>query len=113
MNYPIVKFGKFAGVPTVCCAYEISGDSLDCLEFYSTFWTDSLVLVCILVAAFRTMVAVMVHRSIADVIFIHHVYYLHYGFLIVGGIPVDFHIENMSSACKVMIGCLNLCLMAR
>ena len=59
-----------------------------------------------------TAVAVVVHGSVAHVVLVHQVYDLHYRFLIVGGVSVDLHIEDMSAGRQFVVGSLDLCLMS-
>ncbi len=59
------------------------------------------------------MVPVMVHRSVAHIVFVHKIHHLHYCLLIVRGISVHLHIENMATASQLMIRCLNLSFVAR
>ena len=59
------------------------------------------------VAAFQTSVTVMVYRTVADVVLVHHVHYTHNDFRIVGGVTVYLHIEDMATAGQLMIRSLH------
>lgn len=113
MHHTVIKLGKFAGVPTVGSADEITRDTLYSLKFHSAFRAYRLILVGILITAFRAMVTVVVDRAVSDVILIHHIDDLHDSLLIMSGITVNLHIEDVSAASEVMIGSLNFGLVAR
>ena len=108
MYNSVVKFGKFAGIPAVSCTDQITGDTLYGLELRVAFRTFMLILIRILISAFGTVVAVMVYRSVTHVILVHEVNDLHDRFLVMGGIAVNLHIEDMSAAGHLVVRGLNL-----
>ena len=99
MHHSVMQFGQFAGIPSVGGAHKISRDALDGLEGCLTFRTFLHGEVCIFIATFGAMITVVVHTSVAHVIFVEHVDNLHDGLLVVGGVSVHLHIENMAAPC--------------
>ncbi len=59
------------------------------------------------------MVAVVVHRTVPDIVLVHHADDLHDGLLVVGRVAVDLDIEDVAASGQRMIGRLDLGLMAR
>ena len=53
----------------------------------------------------------MVHRAITHVELVHHVHHTHDDLRVMRSVAVDFHVEDMSTACQVVIRCLHLGLM--
>ena len=112
MGHAVVELGEFAGVPSVGGAYEIPCDALYGLESHAALRAFRLLSVGVLIAASGAVVAVMVDASVADVVSVHKVYDLCDSLFIVGGIAVDFHIEDVSAARQVVIWGLNAGLVA-
>ena len=112
MNYAVVELCELAGVPAVGRAYEVARDALYGLELSSAFGAFRHLHIGVLIAALRAVVAVVVDRSITHVVLIHHVYDLHDALLVVGGVAVDLHIEDMAAARQFMIRSLHLGLVA-
>ena len=67
----------------------------------------------ILIAAIHTAITVMVHATIAHIQLVHHVNNAHDNLWIVGGIAVDFDIENMTATRHLVIRSLDFGLMSR
>lgn len=103
MNHTVFQFGELTGVPPVGGTHKIAGDALDCLELRAASRTCRLLLVGILIAAVRTVVAVMVYRAVTYIILVHEIHYLHYRLLIVRGVAVNLYIEDMSASCLFMV----------
>ena len=61
----------------------------------------------IFVAALQTAVTVVVYRTVADVVSVHHVHYTHNDFRVVGGVTVYLHIEDVAAASQLMIRSLH------
>ncbi len=78
----------------------------------ATFGTCVEVFLCILITAIHAAVAVMVDRTIADIIGVHEVYDVGDGLWVVRGISIYFHIENMASSRELVIRAFYFCLMA-
>ena len=51
----------------------------------------------------------MIDRTVSEIILVHHVYDLHYRLLIMGGVAIDFHIEDMTSTGKLVVRGFYLC----
>ena len=108
VNNSIFQFGKLTGIPSVGSADKITGDSLDSFKRCAAFRTVMLILQCIFISTFRTMVTIMVHGAVTHIVFIHQVYNLHDRFLVVSGITIYLYVEDMSSTCKFMVWSLDL-----
>ena len=52
----------------------------------------------------------MIDASVTDVVLVHHVHYAHHSLWVMCGITVNLHIEDMSAACEVVVGCFYLSL---
>src|SRR3712207_9054042 len=57
----------------------------------------------ILIATFHATVAIMIHRTIAQVILIHHIDHAHDDLWIVRSVTVNLHIEDMTTQSQLMI----------
>ena len=112
MHDAVTELGEFAGVPSVGCAHKVTGDALYCLELSTAFGTFLHLHVGIFVAAFRAMVAIVVDGAVAHVVFVHHIHYLHDALFVVGGVAVYLYIEDVSATGHLMVGCLDLSLVA-
>ena len=55
----------------------------------------------------------MVHRTVADVVFVDKRNDVGNGLRVVGGVAVDFHIEDMAAACQVVVRSFHFRLVAR
>ena len=64
-------------------------------------------------ATVKATVAVVVNRAVTDVILVHHIHHAHYCLGVVCSVTVNLYIEDVATACEVMIRSLNLGLMAR
>ena len=62
----------------------------------------------IFIAAVHAAVAVVVYRAVSNVVLVHQVHNVHDGLRVVGGIAVNLHIEDVSTACEGMVGSFNL-----
>ena len=111
MHYAVVEFGEFAGIPAVGGAHQVAGDALQFVDVVAVaVRTFGEMVGCVFVAAVHTAVAVVVHRAVAYVVFVHQVHHMGNGFGIVGGIAVNFHIEDVAAAGEVVVGCFHFCL---
>ena len=71
------------------------------------------VLTRILESAVQTAVPVVVHTTVADIVFVHKVHNVHDGLRIMGRISVDFHVEDMAAPFQIVIWGLHFSLMLR
>ena len=114
MHDSVVEFGYLTAVPAIGRTYQITRDTLENIDIMRVAnRTFGQTFSCILISAIHAAVAIVVHRTIADIIFVHQIHDLHDGFGIVRSITIDFHIENMATAGKVVLRTLNLSLMTR
>ena len=58
----------------------------------------------IFVAAVEAAVTIVVDGTVANVITVHHIDNLHDHFRVMGRVSIHFDIEDMASACHLMIG---------
>lgn len=114
MNDTIVQFGQLGLVPAVGGTYEVAGDALKTVDARAAaFRAGVQVVVGVLVAAVHTAVAVVVHRTVADVVFVDKCNDVGNGLRVVGSVAVDFHIEDMAAACQVVVRSFHFRLVAR
>ena len=114
MHYAVVEFGELAGVPAVGGAYEVAGDALEFVDSCAVaVWTFLQVFGSVFVATVHTAVAVVVHGAVADVVLVHQVHHVGNGFRVVGGIAVDFHIEDMAATGQIVVWCFHFSLVLR
>ena len=66
----------------------------------------------IFVAAVEAAVTIVVDGTVANVITVHHIDNLHDHFRVMGRVSIHFDIEDMASACHLVIGSLHFCLVA-
>ena len=66
----------------------------------------------IFVAAIETTVAIVVDGAVTDVITVHHIDNLHDYFRVMGRVSIHFDIEDMASACHLVIGSFHFRLVA-
>ena len=76
-------------------------------------WTFLQVFGSVFVATVHTAVAVVVHGAVADVVLVHQVHHVGNGFRVVGGIAVDFHIEDMAATGQIVVWCFHFSLVLR
>ena len=109
----VVEFCELAAVPAVGCTHEVAGDALQLVNMAATaLRTDFQMVVGVFVTAVHAAVAVVVDAAVTHVQTVHHINDRHDDLGIVGSIAVDLDIEDVATACQLMIGCLHLCLMA-
>ena len=108
MNDPVVQLCQLGIVPAVGCPHQVAGDALQLVDMLAAalraffqVWGG------VFVAALQTAVTVVVYRTVADVVLVHHVHYTHNDFRIVGGVTVYLHIEDVSAAGQLMIRSLH------
>ena len=78
MHYAVFQFCQFCRIPTVSSTHEIACDALQFVDICATtFWANFQSACCIFVTAIEAAVAIVVHRAITDVVFIHQVNDLH------------------------------------
>ena len=81
MNDSVIQFREFGIVPTIGSTYQITGDALQLIDVLaSALRTSFQVRSRVLIAAFEATIAVMVYRTVSDVVLIHHVHYTHNDF---------------------------------
>ena len=61
----------------------------------------------VFVSAVQAAVAVVIYRAVTDVVPVHHVHHTHNDFGVVGGVAVNFYIEDVSAAGQVVVGGVN------
>ena len=104
MNDAVVQFGQLTLVPAVGSTYQITGDALQAVDMgAAAFRTFLQMIVSILITAVHAAVAVVVYRTISDVVTVHHVHHAHDYFRIVGSIAVNLYIEDVSASGQVVI----------
>ena len=114
MCHTVVELSQLAAVPAVGGTYQVTGDALQLVDVVAAaLWTNLQVGISILVAAVQTAVAVVVHRTVAHVVLVHHVYHACDDRRVVGSIAVYFYIEDVAATGQVMVRSLNLCLLQR
>ena len=109
MHYAVVKFCQFAAVPTVGGTYEVTGDTLERVDVMSvTNGAFGETFGCVLVAAVHTTVAVVVDRTVADVVLVHEVHDVHDSLRVLRSIAVDLDVEDMSAEGECVVRSLDL-----
>lgn len=83
MNDPVVQLCQLGIVPAVGCPHQVAGDALQLVDMLAAalraffqVWGG------VFVAALQTAVTVVVYRTVADVVLVHHVHYTHNDFRI-------------------------------
>ena len=62
VNYAVTKLSKFTAVPSVGRTNEVTGDTLELVDFLATaVWALLHIVLCILISAIHATVAVMVY----------------------------------------------------
>ena len=62
VNYAVFEFCKLSAVPTACSSYEVAGDALELVDVLSTAVRAlHKTLLCVLISAVHTAVAVVVY----------------------------------------------------
>ena len=113
VNHAVVKFGKLGVVPAVCRSDKIACDALQAVDDVR-MTAGTFLQICrrVLIAALHAAVTVVVYRAVADVVFVHQVNDIGYGFRIVGGVAVYFHIEYVTAARHLVVRSLDFRFMA-
>ena len=112
MGHAVVELGQLATVPAVGRTHEIARDALQLVDVRRAALRTLLQMVVgILVATVHAAVAVVVHGAVAHVELVHHIHDAHDHLRVVGSVAVDLHIEDVTAAGHLMIGCLDLGLM--
>ena len=105
MYNAIFELGEFGLVPAVGGAYEVACDALQLVYVMAAAMRACVErFLGVLIAAMHAAVAVVVHRAIAYVVCVHEVYDVGYGLWIVGGVAVDFHIEDVAASGEFVVG---------
>lgn len=113
MHHAVMKLCKLSAVPSLGSTYKVACDALESVDISAaTLRTFSQAFSSILISAMHTAVAVVVHRSVADVVLIHEVHDVHDSLRVVGSIAIDLYIEDVSASSQVVVRSLNLCLVA-
>src|SRR5574344_384119 len=114
MNHAVLQLRQLGTIPPVSRSDKIPRNSLKGIEVMAmTMRTFRKSLSSILITTIQTTVAIMVHTAVTDIVLIHKIDNIHDSLRIMGSIPVDFHIENMSATLKIMIRSLHFSLMLR
>ena len=114
MYDPVFQFCQFGTVPPVGRAHEVSGNPLQRVNVMSvTMRAFREVLTRIFESAVQTAVPVVVHTTVADIVFVHPVHNVHDGLRLMGRISVDFHVEDMAAPFQIVIWGLHFSLMLR
>ena len=104
MNHTVIEFCQFGLIPTVGGTYEITGDALESVDIVATaIGTLVHYLLGIFISAIHATVACVVYRAITDIELVHHVHDVHNSLGVVCSIAVYLHVEDVASACQVMV----------
>ena len=110
----VIQFSQFSLVPTFSCSHQITSDALQTVNVLAcTSWAGFQIFACILVTTVHATIAIVIYRTITNIVLVHQVYDVHDRFGIVCCVAVDFYVEDVTAACQVVIGCFDLCLVAR
>ena len=105
----VFELGELGVVPAVGCSDEVTCDALYVVDVVAVaFGALGEAFLRILISAVHAAVAVVVDGAVADVVFVHEVDDVADGFGVVGGVAVNLDVEDVASARKFMIGCLDL-----
>ena len=105
MNHSVGKFSEFGGIPAVGGTHKVAGDALEAVNAVAfAFRTFLKSIGGVLITAIQAPVSVVVNRAVADIVFIHKVDDILYGLGVMGSITVNFHIEDVAAACKLVVG---------
>ena len=108
MNHAVIKLRELGIVPSVGCAHEIPGDSLQTVNVgATTFRADRKFSRCVLISAVHTPVAIMVNRAVTDIVAVHEVNNVSNSLRIMGSVAVNLNLENMAATGQLMIGSLD------
>ncbi len=114
MHHAVLELGELGGVPPFGRAHQIARDALQRVYMVAVAHRAlGETLGGVFIAAVHAAVPVVVHASIADVVAVHKVHYVHDGLRVVRGIAVNLHIEDVSALFIFMIRGLDFGLMAR
>ena len=98
MNYTIVQLCQFRLVPAISRTNQIARDALQPIYILTaTLGAGGQMLIRILKATVHATIAVVVDRSITDVILIHHVNHAHDRFRVMCRIAINLYIEDVST----------------
>lgn len=61
----------------------------------------------IFITAIHATIAIVIDRPVTDIVFVHQIDNIHYGFGIVRSITIDLDIENMPTPRQFMVGCFD------
>ena len=114
MHHAVAQFGEFCRVPAVGGSHKVTCDALQAVDVlaaaHRTFFQSFL---RVFVAAVHTAIPGVVYRSLAYVVLVHQVHYLHHCFGVVGGVAVYFYIEDVAAALQIVIWRLDFGFMTR
>ena len=72
MHDSVVEFGYLTAVPAIGPTYQITRDALENIDIMRVAnRTFGQTFSCILISAIHAAVAIVVHRTLADIIFVH------------------------------------------
>ena len=109
MDDAVLELGKFAAIPTVGGADEVTSDALQSVDIMTVAVGALLkALGGILVAAVHATVAVVVDRAVTHVVLVHEVHNIGNCLGVVGGITVNLDVEDVATTGQFVIGSLNL-----
>ena len=113
MDNAVFEFGQFRRIPAVGGPDKITGYALQFIDIAAAAPGTRLeMFLRVFVATFHAAVAVMVHRTISDIVFIHKVDDVSDRLGIVGGVAVYFNIEDMAAAGQFVVRPFHFGLMA-
>ena len=109
MHYTVVELGKFATVPSVGCTYKVACDALQLVDVVTVALRALMqIFGGVLISAVQATVTVVVDRAVANVVLVHQVNDVHDSLWVVGGIAIDFDVEDVSASCNLVVRSLNL-----
>ena len=107
----VIQLSQFCFVPTLGSTHEVTSDTLKFIDAVATtLGAHVQLLLCILVAAIHTTVAVVVHRALTDIVLIHQIDDIHNRLRVVRSIAINLNIEDVTTTSQVVIRSLNLSL---
>ena len=114
MYNPVVEFGELAGIPAVGGTDQITGDTLQGVDVTAVAVRAlGEAFGGILITAVEAAVTVVVDAAVSKVVLVHQVHDVHDGLGVVGGVAVEFHIEDMAGVLPLVVRSLDLCLVLR
>ena len=105
----VIELCQFCLVPTLGCTYEVTRNTLKLINaIATTLGANVQLLLCILISAVHTAVAVVVYRAVADVILVHQIDDIHNCLRVVCSVAVNLDVEDVATTSQFVIRSLNL-----